>query len=551
MDTIYNDKGCFYRALDDEPVFVLLARDPCFAETVRWWVTLRQALIGRGEKPLDDHAMLAEALATAQAGVVWRDDATDMTKWRPERWKVEPASPRELVETGEIDRLRDRITDLERQIEGSHTADGCHARRIRSEELPEREGRLSLILEKRIATYDDDAEVTIKVGDLRRIITEETISAASQHTADTLKATLTKDDASPIRLDMNEIAGRLEAWCGDKDTPKAEEGRQMAKDLRNLAIKVMPLPFIAYDLAGRIAGKLRELVVEYGVTVNSTTWPDTRKRQMMGYASRLEAMMTELFDGRLVADRLQSRRPLGKSPLLGEPYKPSLPNDMGAPHNVSVQVKVLSNFRREHEASGIFRDGAWHFITAMGEEGNRVIRTEPMRGNPLAWRSGPDAEWVSEDIYSQFAGPTTIPETIEEIERSTGYRFDGEAMRAPSDTLDVTDTPDMPPHRFTMFTKSKGWAYGRGLEINPSHIPDMLDRMEADGYTLVSIIGGVTADKVGMIFQRGPRYSAFEIAHGFGQRQPEAPESDNMCAWRRGDPLPTYRRDMGDLTERN
>lgn len=82
---------------------------------------------------------------------------------------------------------------------------------------------------------------------------------------------------------------------------------------------------------------------------------------------------------------------------------------------------------------------------------------------------------------------------------------------------DVTeiDTPDMPPHRFAMFDKGKGWAYGRGLEINPAHIPAMLDRMEEDGYTLVAALGA-QADKVGMIFQRGPRYSGLELAHGFG-----------------------------------
>lgn len=82
---------------------------------------------------------------------------------------------------------------------------------------------------------------------------------------------------------------------------------------------------------------------------------------------------------------------------------------------------------------------------------------------------------------------------------------------------DVTeiDTPEMPPHRFAMFDKGKGWAYGRGLEINPAHIPAMLDRMEEDGYTLVAALGA-QADKVGMIFQRGPRYSALELVHGFG-----------------------------------
>lgn len=90
-----------------------------------------------------------------------------------------------------------------------------------------------------------------------------------------------------------------------------------------------------------------------------------------------------------------------------------------------------------------------------------------------------------------------------------------EAPKPVSRDVTEIDQPEMPPHRFAMFDKGKGWAYGRGLEISPSHIPAMLDRMEADGYMLVAALGS-QADKVGMIFQRGPRYSAFELAHGFG-----------------------------------
>lgn len=109
---------------------------------------------------------------------------------------------------------------------------------------------------------------------------------------------------------------------------------------------------------------------------------------------------------------------------------------------------------------------------------------------------------------------------------------------AETTSRDVTeiDTPDMPPHRFAMFDKGKGWAYGRGLEISPSHIPAMLDRMEEDGYTLVAALGA-QADKVGMIFQRGPRYSGLELAHGFG-----GPGREELERRREG---PQYARFMG------
>lgn len=118
----------------------------------------------------------------------------------------------------------------------------------------------------------------------------------------------------------------------------------------------------------------------------------------------------------------------------------------------------------------------------------------------------------------------------------------------PQTSRDVTEieTPEMPPHRFAMFDKGKGWAYGRGLEINPSHIPAMLDRMEEDGYTLVAALGS-QADKVGMIFQRGQRYTAFELAHGFGgpsreelERRREGPEYQRFMS---GESLDTIRQE--------
>jgi len=65
---------CYAAALPDEEQFVLNARDPAAAETVRYWITLRQAMMGRGEKPTSDGEMLAEAGACATRMVAWRSD---------------------------------------------------------------------------------------------------------------------------------------------------------------------------------------------------------------------------------------------------------------------------------------------------------------------------------------------------------------------------------------------------------------------------------------------------------------------------------------------
>jgi hypothetical protein len=53
--------GCMAKAHDDEPTFVLLARDKCAPATIRVWVQLR---IGSGKNGRND-AQIIEALALA------------------------------------------------------------------------------------------------------------------------------------------------------------------------------------------------------------------------------------------------------------------------------------------------------------------------------------------------------------------------------------------------------------------------------------------------------------------------------------------------------
>lgn len=66
--------NCYANALLDEPMITFLARDPDMPETIRFWKTLREARIGRGEKPASDHAMLTEASSCAIAAAIWREE---------------------------------------------------------------------------------------------------------------------------------------------------------------------------------------------------------------------------------------------------------------------------------------------------------------------------------------------------------------------------------------------------------------------------------------------------------------------------------------------
>lgn len=77
----------------------------------------------------------------------------------------------------------------------------------------------------------------------------------------------------------------------------------------------------------------------------------------------------------------------------------------------------------------------------------------------------------------------------------------GETMVLDTAPDDLAHGPEVGPHRFTMFNKGENYAYARGLEINPSHLPLALDAMLADGWELVSLFGQTDAKHVGFVFR--------------------------------------------------
>jgi len=70
-----NDPGaydCYAHALPDEPMFILLARDPEAAAITRLWAGMRARRIKAGERPESDEAMVDEAMECAANMEAWR-----------------------------------------------------------------------------------------------------------------------------------------------------------------------------------------------------------------------------------------------------------------------------------------------------------------------------------------------------------------------------------------------------------------------------------------------------------------------------------------------
>lgn len=66
--------GCFHAALDDEPMFVLLARDPDAPRLCRNWASQRESEIERGSRPSSDSAKVQAARETAERMDKWRKE---------------------------------------------------------------------------------------------------------------------------------------------------------------------------------------------------------------------------------------------------------------------------------------------------------------------------------------------------------------------------------------------------------------------------------------------------------------------------------------------
>lgn len=74
---------CYANALPDEPMFVLLGRDPQAPALVARWADKREGEIRKGARPVSDLPMVAEARACAQQMRKWRN--INDGKWKKSR----------------------------------------------------------------------------------------------------------------------------------------------------------------------------------------------------------------------------------------------------------------------------------------------------------------------------------------------------------------------------------------------------------------------------------------------------------------------------------
>jgi hypothetical protein len=108
---------CYANALPDEPMFVLLARDPDFHWTVMEWALRCEQEIYRGERPQSDMAMISEAINCAKIGAKWRLENDG--KWRKKPGAVDKRSSLIALKSRIDIRLDNRLCEMQEGWDGS------------------------------------------------------------------------------------------------------------------------------------------------------------------------------------------------------------------------------------------------------------------------------------------------------------------------------------------------------------------------------------------------------------------------------------------------
>lgn len=113
---------------------------------------------------------------------------------------------------------------------------------------------------------------------------------------------------------------------------------------------------------------------------------------------------------------------------------------------------------------------------------------------------------VAEDTYKPLADAL---KPVDEIPLLTP----GERVVIDTKPDDLAHAPEVAPHRFSFFHKGERYAYAKGLEINPTHLPVALDAMALDGWHLLAIFGQTDSANVGFIFERDMPQVYHTLAH--------------------------------------
>lgn len=474
--------NCYKAALPDEPMFVMLARDPAAPETLRHWANQRR-LLGKVATE-DDQDRIAEALALASRMENWRlanlDPLGGTPTWRLPRPEGEWGAPVEYVPAerdGEeavrlnIEWLKSLLTGLESGE--THPSETIALLRL-AMNSPDRRRAFDLLGEfghQKVYVEHDCPEF------MREQMTE--------------------------RLRTARYGGPVDSINGVPTTQAGEERRWDSIRINKLVDTAVEKA--SYSVGGR--ERLKRKIADLGY----------ERLGDLATSGNYEALASlERFVGSLEADH---------SPVLGRLRNVIEKLDDGrlpTPHDLYRAVAKSDN------------GGGWDYeCIGIGVTDLKEIEKMLLQG---------DSVIPSGSIrIPGHADPQTLDQ-IAEVYRRASLPQPTVGTKPTMDTKpdDLAHAPEVPPHRFSQFIKGERYAYARGLEVNPTHLPTALDAMAKDGWNLLAIFGQTDSANVGFIFERyEPPLYRIEMGKPMfdGFAAETKPQSPQMDAYEQGIPL--------------
>ena len=118
---------------------------------------------------------------------------------------------------------------------------------------------------------------------------------------------------------------------------------------------------------------------------------------------------------------VEAQHPSGHNVIFGNPGNRY--DDMGAPHDTRLTVRVRSSVGNVHEFPAIFKsEDGWHLVTAAKKA--KILGTTALRGRPVAWRLDDDQPWTPADddpVNPKHYGGTACAE-IGELLSANSYQ---------------------------------------------------------------------------------------------------------------------------------
>ena len=488
---------CYEAALPDEPMFVILGRDPAGPATIDFWANQR---IKMGKVSTDDDRERIRAAV---------DEAKDFQQWRDEQ--IAFAQENDQPPIWKLPRIEDE-RPIPQFVENA---------------------RIDVVGRMR----KQDAEL---INEAIRTL-EPLVQSMESHSRIGLHEALRKLHAADWAKKLKDCVSRLQA--GFSEEPELEASYELPAS--DIAIDPTFREKIAIGLK-----QVTEDMKDY-FNVQGPAW--TFIDRINGYVSELEASRVNPYETFAAHLRRQQDKPqsylwspgadedeIRVTPLSFSRMSELLDYatcygefDENTPNGTQSEYPNIST-----PMNDVRRGAIWAYKQAMGvvpdglqlpvaEEAEQQMKMAVYEAGlfQIPGHAEPQTMEQIAEVYQAFHKPVApytgsgVWHNNKDLERIAELEAEIEALKITKDSKpdDLAHAPEVPHHRFSVFHAGKHFAYARGLEVNPTHLTTALDAMAESGWYLIAVFGQTDSQHIGFIFRREvERFSAFEIAHGYG-----------------------------------